>query len=153
MQAVSTSSSIISENGHRRQYGSRQCWQPKPPATTPADIKYLLNESLRYALFAGRAFMTYDDFRQAQPEHHMGIVRPLNICRRKPKNGWRITKRAIALAVRLFLPHHRIARNYDYPQGQLFGHVSIIQLKTCFRVWGLKRRWKIICVCLWLVGR
>jgi len=47
------------------------------PGYTPADIKYLLNESLRYALFAGRSYITYDDFRIAQPEHHMGMRAPV----------------------------------------------------------------------------
>ena len=43
------------------------------PFYTPADIKYLLNEALRYALFDGRTYMTYRDFKLAQPEHEMGL--------------------------------------------------------------------------------
>ena len=47
------------------------------PGYTPADIKYLLNETLRYALFAGRRYMTYRDFQMAKPEHEMGLRSPI----------------------------------------------------------------------------
>ena len=94
------------------------------PGYTPADIKYLLNESLRYALFAGRAYITYADFRIAQPEHEMGIRAPIKNMSPEAKRRLAYHEAGHALAVRLFLPHHRIARITITRQGEAFGHVS-----------------------------
>jgi ATP-dependent Zn protease len=47
------------------------------PYYTPADLKYLLNESLRYALFDGRTYITMRDIRLAQPEHEYGLRTPI----------------------------------------------------------------------------
>src|SRR5690606_22204929 len=47
------------------------------PGYSPADLKYLLNEALRYAFFEGRRTITYRDFMRAQPEHEMGLRAPL----------------------------------------------------------------------------
>ncbi len=94
------------------------------PGYTPADIKYLLNESLRYALFAGRSYMTYDDFRLAQPEHHMGMRSPIKHMSPEAKKRLAYYQAGYAVAIRLFMPHHRIARITIIRQGQLFGHVS-----------------------------
>ena len=94
------------------------------PGYTPADIKYLLNESLRYALFAGRAYMTYDDFRMAQPEHNMGMRAPIKHMSPEAKRRLAYYQAGYAVAIRLFMPHHRIARITIIRQGQLFGHVS-----------------------------
>ncbi|MBA3872608.1 MAG: AAA family ATPase [Anaerolineae bacterium] len=94
------------------------------PGYTPADIKYLLNESLRYALFAGRAYITYEDFRMAQPEHEMGIRSPIKNMSPEAKRRLAYHEAGHALAVRLFMPHHRIARITIIRQGEFFGHVS-----------------------------
>ncbi|MEZ4668632.1 MAG: AAA family ATPase [Anaerolineae bacterium] len=94
------------------------------PGYTPADIKYLLNEALRYALFDGRTYMTYDDFRLAQPEHEMGLRSPLKHISPEAKKRLAYHEAGHAVAVRLFMPHHRIARITIIRQGQAFGHVS-----------------------------
>lgn len=94
------------------------------PGYTPADIKYLLNESLRYALFSGRAYITYDDFRLAQPEHHIGMRAPIKHMSPEAKKRLAYYQAGYAVALRLFMPHHRIARITIIRQGQLFGHVS-----------------------------
>ncbi|MCC6894293.1 MAG: AAA family ATPase [Anaerolineae bacterium] len=94
------------------------------PGYSPADIKYLLNESLRYALFKGRSYITYDDFRLAQPEHEMGIRSPIKHMSQEAKRRLAYHEAGHALAVRLFMPHHRIARITIIRQGQAFGHVS-----------------------------
>jgi cell division protease FtsH len=93
------------------------------PGYSPADIKYLLNESLRYALFDGRRYVTYRDFRLAQPEHEMGLRAPLK--HMSAEATWRLAhyQAGQAVAVRLFLPAHRIARITIIRQGQAFGHV------------------------------
>lgn len=94
------------------------------PGYTPADIKYLLNESLRYALFSGRSYITYDDFRMAQPEHEMGMRSPIKHMSPEARKRLAYYQAGYATAIRLFLPHHRIARITIIRQGQLFGHVS-----------------------------
>jgi cell division protease FtsH len=91
---------------------------------TPADIKYLLNEALRYALFAGRTYMTYEDFLKAQPEHEMGLRAPLKNISPEAKKRLAYYQAGHAVAVRLFLPSHRIARVTIIRQGFMMGHVS-----------------------------
>jgi cell division protease FtsH len=93
------------------------------PGYTPADIKYLLNESLRYALFDGRRYITYRDFRLAQPEHEMGLRAPLKHISAEARRRLAYSKAGQAVAVRLFEPHCRIARVSITRQGSAFGHV------------------------------
>jgi cell division protease FtsH len=94
------------------------------PGYTPADIKYLLNETLRYALFSGRRYMTYHDFQRAKPEHEMGLRQPLKHMSREGRERMAYYWAGRATAVRLFLPEHRIARISIARQGSAFGHVS-----------------------------
>ncbi len=91
---------------------------------TPADIKYLLNEALRYALFEGRTYMTYRDFRMAQPEHEMGTRSPIKNMAREDKFRLAAHEGGHAIAIRLFRPHYRIARITIIRQGGAHGHVS-----------------------------
>ncbi len=94
------------------------------PFYTPADIKYLLNEALRYALFDGRTYMTYRDFKLAQPEHEMGVRTPIKNMSREAKRRLAAHEGGHALAVRLFMPEHRISRITIISQGFALGHVS-----------------------------
>jgi ATP-dependent Zn protease len=91
---------------------------------TPADIKYLLNEALRYALFDGRTYITYEDFRRAQPEHEMGLRSPIKNLSYEDKYSIAIHEGGHAVALRLFMPNRRISRITIIRQGQAFGHVS-----------------------------
>jgi cell division protease FtsH len=94
------------------------------PFYTPADIKHLLNEALRYALFEGRTYITISDVRLAQPEHEMGIRQPhKNIT---PEDKYRLAahESGHAMAVRFFLPHHRISRITIIRQGSANGYVQ-----------------------------
>jgi cell division protease FtsH len=93
------------------------------PGYSPADIKYVLNESLRYALFDGRRYMTYRDFRLAQPEHEMGLRSPLKHIAPEARKRLAYHEAGHAVAVRLFQPHHRISRITIVRQGHAFGHV------------------------------
>ncbi len=91
---------------------------------TPADIKYLLNEALRYALFDGRTYMTYRDFRYAQPEHEMGLRSPITNLSREDKYRLAAHEAGHAMAVRLYSPSYRISRITIIRQGAALGHVS-----------------------------
>ncbi|MBZ0277354.1 MAG: AAA family ATPase [Anaerolineae bacterium] len=93
------------------------------PGYTPADIKYLLNEALRYAIFDGRRYISYKDFRLAQPEHEMGLRAPLKHMSQESRRRLAYHEAGHAVAVRLFLPLHRIARIMIVRQGMAFGHV------------------------------
>jgi cell division protease FtsH len=93
------------------------------PGYTPADIKYLLNESLRYALFDGRRYITYKDFRLAQPEHEMGLRAPLKHISAEARQRLAYHEAGHAVAIRLFEPDRRIARITITRQGAAFGHV------------------------------
>jgi cell division protease FtsH len=94
------------------------------PGYTPSDIKYLLNESLRYALFAGRRYITYRDFLLAQPEHERGLRSPLKHMAPEARRRLAYYQAGRALAVRLFLPEHRIARITIVRQGESLGHIA-----------------------------
>ena len=94
------------------------------PGYTPADIKYLLNETLRYALFDGRRYMSYADFQRAKPEHEMGLRAPIKNMSQEAKERLAFHEAGHAVAVRLFLPDHRIARITIIRQGGSYGHVS-----------------------------
>jgi len=94
------------------------------PGYTPSDIKYLLNESLRYALFAGRRYISYRDFLFAQPEHERGLRAPLKHMAPEAKRRLAYYQAGRAVAVRLFLPEHRIARITIVRQGNTLGHIA-----------------------------
>ena len=64
------------------------------------------------------------DFRLAQPEHEMGLRAPLKHISLESKRRLAYHEAGHAVAVRLFLPHHRIARITIVRQGAAFGHVS-----------------------------
>ena len=91
---------------------------------TPADMKYVLNEALRYALFDGRVYMTYRDFRLAQPEHEMGLRSPIKSLGKEAKRRLAAHEAGHAIAVRLYMPHYRISRITIIRQGAAYGHVS-----------------------------
>jgi ATP-dependent Zn protease len=91
---------------------------------TPADIKYLLNEALRYAVFAGRTYITYDDFRMAQPEHEFGLRSPLKNRTQEDKYSTAAHEAGHAVALRIYMPHYRIARITIIRQGHAYGYVS-----------------------------
>lgn len=94
------------------------------PFYTPADLKYLLNEALRYALFDGRTEITYRDVMMAQPEHEMGMRSPIKNLSPEDKRRLAAHEGGHAMAVRLFMPNHRIARITIIRQGGAHGHVS-----------------------------
>ena len=91
---------------------------------TPADIKYLLNEALRYALFDGRVFITYEDFRHAQPEHEYGMRSPIRNL--DPADKYRLAAHEAghAVAIRFYRPSYRISRITIIRQGGAHGYVS-----------------------------
>jgi cell division protease FtsH len=109
------------------------------PGYTPADIKYLLNDALRYALFAGRTYVTYNDFRLAQPEHEMGLRAPIKHLSPEARKRLAYHEAGHAVAIRLFKPHHRIARITIIRQGQAYGHVSHFPAQEISRVTETKR--------------
>ena len=93
------------------------------PFYTPADIKYLLNEALRYAFFDGRTYMTIKDVRLAQPEHEFGVRTPIKNMKQEDRYRLAAHESGHAIAVRLFLPSHRIARMTIISQGGAHGYV------------------------------
>jgi cell division protease FtsH len=93
------------------------------PYYTPADLKYLLNEALRYALFDGRTYMTIRDIRLAQPEHEFGVRSPIKNLAKEDKYRLAAHEAGHAIAIRLFRPHWRIARVTIIRQGAAHGYV------------------------------
>jgi len=93
------------------------------PYYTPADLKYLLNESLRYALFDGRTYMTMRDVRMAQPEHEMGLRTPIKNLSKEDKRRLAAHEGGHAIAIRLFRPNYRISRITIIRQSGAHGHV------------------------------
>lgn len=93
------------------------------PYYTPADIKHLINEALRYAMFDGRDTVTINDIRQAQPEHEYGLRHPIKNMTAEDKYRLAAHEAGHALAVRLFMPSHRISRITIINQGSALGYV------------------------------
>lgn len=94
------------------------------PNYTPADIKHLVNEALRYAMYDGRDYVTMQDIRSAQPEHEYGLRQPIkNLA---PEDEYRLAAHEVghALAVRIFRPNYRIARITIIAQGGANGYVK-----------------------------
>ncbi len=94
------------------------------PGFTPADIKYLLNEALRRALFDGRDRMSYRDFRTAMPEHTLGLRQPITNMRTEDRLRVAYHEAGHAVAACVFQPEHRIARVSIVRYGGALGHVD-----------------------------
>jgi ATP-dependent Zn protease len=93
------------------------------PYYTPADLKYLLNESLRYALFDDRTYITMRDIRMAQPEHEMGLRTPIKNHSKEDKRRLAAHEAGHAMAIRIYRPNYRISRVTIIRQGGAHGHV------------------------------
>jgi cell division protease FtsH len=93
------------------------------PFYTPADLKYLLNEALRHALFDGRTYITYQDFRLAQPEHEYGLRSPIKNMAKEDEYRLAAHEAGHAICIRLFMPTYRIARITIIRQGGAHGYV------------------------------
>jgi ATP-dependent Zn protease len=94
------------------------------PGYTPAAIKYLLNESLRYALFDGRTYITYNDVSHAKPEHEYGLRQPIKNLSKEDKYRLAAHEGGHAIAIRLFRPNYRITRITIIRQGGAHGYVQ-----------------------------
>jgi len=94
------------------------------PFYTPADIKYLLNEALRYALFDNRTTMTMDDIRRAQPEHEYGLRTPIKNLAAEDKYRLCAHEAGHAIAVRIYMANYRISRITVIRQGRAHGYVQ-----------------------------
>lgn len=93
------------------------------PYYTPADIKHLVNEALRYAMYDERDYVTMNDVRQAQPEHEMGLRQPIKNMTEEDRYRLAAHEAGHALAIRLFRPNYRIARITIIAQGGAHGYV------------------------------
>ncbi len=93
------------------------------PYYTPADIKHLINEALRYAMFDERDTVTMRDIRQAQPEHEFGLRQPIKNMTAEDKYRLAAHEAGHALAIRIFKPSERIARITIIRQGSAHGYV------------------------------
>ena len=94
------------------------------PFYTPADLKYLLNEALRYALFDNRLEITIDDIRRAQPEHEYGLRTPIKNLAYEDKYRLCAHEAGHAIGVRIFMPNYRISRITVIRQGGAHGYVQ-----------------------------
>lgn len=94
------------------------------PGATPADLKYILNEALRHALFEGRTKMSYRDFLTALPEHSIGLRHPIPNISERDKRMTAIHEAGHAVAAYIFKPEDRISRVTIVRYGDALGHVS-----------------------------
>jgi len=93
------------------------------PFYTPADIKHLLNEALRYALFDGRNYISIRDVRLAQPEHEYGLRQPIRNLAPEDKRRLAAHEGGHAMAIRIYRPNYRISRITIIRQGGAHGYV------------------------------
>jgi cell division protease FtsH len=106
------------------------------PFYTPADLKYLLNEALRYALFDDRLYMTIRDVRRAQPEHEYGLRSPIKSLANEDRYRLAAHEAGHAIAIRLFMPEYRIARVTIIRQGAAHGYVRFYPAREEYDILG-----------------
>jgi cell division protease FtsH len=94
------------------------------PGATPADLKYILNEALRHALFEGRTKMSYRDFLTALPEHSIGLRHPIPNISDRDRRMTAVHEAGHAVAAYIFKPEDRISRVTVVRYGSALGHVS-----------------------------
>jgi len=94
------------------------------PDATPTDLKYILNEALRHALFEGRIRMSYRDFLTALPEHSIGLRHPNPNISERDKRMTAIHEAGHAVGAYIFKPEDRISRVTIVRYGDSLGHVS-----------------------------
>jgi len=94
------------------------------PGATPADLKYILNEALRHALFEGRIKMSYRDFLTALPEHSIGLRHPIPNISEGDKRMTAIHEAGHVVAAYIFKPEDRISRVTIVRYGDALGHMS-----------------------------
>ncbi|MFN8528341.1 MAG: AAA family ATPase [Anaerolineae bacterium] len=108
------------------------------PGYTPADIAHVLNETLRHALFEGRTYMRYEDFQQVQATHERGLRSPMKNMSKEALERIATYQAGTAVAIRVFMPHHRITRITIVRQGMAFGHVAHFPARESYQ--GLRTR-------------
>jgi cell division protease FtsH len=94
------------------------------PGATPADLKYILNEALRHALFEGRTKMSYRDFLTALPEHSIGLRHPIPNISDRDRRMTAVHEAGHAVAAYIFKPEDRISRVTIVRYGSALGHVT-----------------------------
>jgi cell division protease FtsH len=75
-------------------------------------------------LFDGRTYITYQDFRLAQPEHEYGLRSPIKNLAKEDEYRLAAHEAGHAICVRLFMPTYRIARVTIIRQGGAHGYVK-----------------------------
>ncbi|MBI2953073.1 MAG: AAA family ATPase [Chloroflexi bacterium] len=88
---------------------------------SPVAIKYVINEAVVHAHFAGRGSITYDDFTQAREAHEWGLRQPIKSMSLEERRRIAYHEAGHCFAQLKLLPRERMAKVTIIRHGQALG--------------------------------
>ncbi|GBD17463.1 ATP-dependent zinc metalloprotease FtsH [bacterium HR26] len=88
---------------------------------TPAAIRYVINEAVIHAHFAGRNYITYEDFTAAREMHELGLRQPIKSMSYEERRRIAYHEAGHALAQFLLQPKNRVVKVSIIRHGEALG--------------------------------
>lgn len=88
---------------------------------TPAAIRYVINEAVIHAHFAGRNYITYEDFTAAREMHELGLRQPITSMGYEERRRIAYHEAGHALAQYLLQPRNRVVKVSIIRHGEALG--------------------------------
>lgn len=88
---------------------------------TPAAIRYVINEAVIHAHFAGRNYITYEDFTAAREMHELGLRQPIKSMSREERRRIAYHEAGHALAQYVLQPDRRVVKVSIIRHGEALG--------------------------------
>lgn len=88
---------------------------------TPAAIRYVINEAVIHAHFAGRNYVTYEDFTAAREMHELGLRQPIKSMSYEERRRIAYHEAGHALAQFLLQPKNRVVKVSIIRHGEALG--------------------------------
>lgn len=88
---------------------------------TPAAIRYVINEAVVHAHFAGRNYITYEDFTAAREMHELGLRQPIRSMTEEERRRIAYHEAGHALAQFLLQPRNRVVKVSIIRHGEALG--------------------------------
>uniref|UniRef100_A0A831X8U2 AAA family ATPase n=1 Tax=Thermorudis peleae TaxID=1382356 RepID=A0A831X8U2_9BACT len=88
---------------------------------TPAAIRYVINEAVIHAHFAGRNYITYEDFTAAREMHELGLRQPIKSMSYEERRRIAYHEAGHALAQFMLQPKNRVVKVSIIRHGEALG--------------------------------
>ena len=96
---------------------------------TPVAIKFIVNEAVIHAHFAGRDAITYEDFSRAREAHEWGVREPIRSMSVEEKRRLAYHESGHAVAQVSLLPRHRLSKVTIVRHGSALGLSAVKPLE------------------------